>query len=100
MFFIPYILYDTMAIWFALMLVIGGSLLENWILVRNAAIFLAVKIYPALCNYSLFRKLGGEFRFHREVKTSRRRRKEDLDNLDKKADDDIMEMQALKCTEV
>lgn len=91
-----------MAIWFAFLLIISGAFLINLILIRNSAIFLVVKIYPALCNYSLFRKMGGEFRFNREVKTSKIRRKETSNGSDKKSkfDDEIIEMQALKCTEV
>lgn len=46
--------------------------------------------------------MGGEFRFDRKVKTPKIRRNIDSDNFDKKAKsgDEVIELQALKCTEV
>lgn len=41
----------------------------NFILIRNCSIFSSVKLYPAICNYSLFKKLGGKFAFTRETPT-------------------------------
>jgi hypothetical protein len=51
----------------SLILIIGGLFLENFILVRNCTIFVSVKIYPAVCNYSYFKVNGGTFTFTREV---------------------------------
>lgn len=81
-----------MAIWFSIMLVIGGLFLVNLILIRNCLIFLAVKSYPSLCNYSLFRKMGGKFQFERDLK----RRKNDK----KYEEDEIIELRQTKVTEV
>lgn len=47
--------------------IIAGLFTFNFILVRNCSIFVSVKLYPAICNYSLFRKLDGKFEFTREV---------------------------------
>lgn len=48
-------------------LIIGGLFNVNFILIRNCSIFASVKIYPAICNYSLFKKMNGKFKFTREV---------------------------------
>lgn len=39
----------------------------NLILIRNCSIFMSIKVYPAICNYSLFKRMGGKFEFTREV---------------------------------
>lgn len=39
----------------------------NLILIRNCSIFVSIKLYPAICNYSLFKRMGGKFEFTREV---------------------------------
>lgn len=39
----------------------------NFVVVRNCSIFTSMKIYPAICNYSLFLKMGGKFEFTRDV---------------------------------
>lgn len=48
-------------------LIIGGLFHINLILIRNCSIFASVKLYPAICNYSLFKKLNGKFKFTRDV---------------------------------
>jgi hypothetical protein len=48
-------------------LIIAGLFLMNFVLVRNCTIFVSIKAYPAVCNYSLFKKMGGVFSFTREV---------------------------------
>lgn len=48
-------------------LMIAGLFLLNFILVRNCSIFVSIKIYPSICNYSLFKDLGGKFTFTRDV---------------------------------
>jgi hypothetical protein len=66
-FFIPYLLFDLFFIWMAFILVIGGLFEVNLILIRNCSIFASVKIYPAVCNFSLFRRMNGRFEFSRDV---------------------------------
>lgn len=78
------------------MLIIGGLFLLNFILIRNCLIFLAVKLYPSLCNYSLFRKMGGKFQFERDSKKTRREQ-----NYDKNFTEfEIIELNASKVTDV
>lgn len=51
-------------------LVIGGLFTVNMILIRNCSIFVSVKVYPLICNYSLFKKMNGKMEFTREVPTA------------------------------
>lgn len=51
----------------AFIAIIAGMIHVNLILIRNCSIFVSVKIYPAICNYSLFKKLNGNFEFTRDV---------------------------------
>lgn len=66
-FLIPYIIYDFYIIWMSIIMVIGGMFTVNLILIRNCSIFASVKLYPAICCYSLFKKMNGKFQFSREV---------------------------------
>lgn len=66
-FFIPYLIFDLFIIWMSFILIIGGLFHINLILIRNCSIFASVKLYPAICNYSLFKKLNGKFKFTRDV---------------------------------
>lgn len=75
----------------------------NFVLVRNCSIFVSVKIYPALCNYSLFREMGGRFRFTREVPSAlgppidfeSRRKSFQMKKKRRKDADDELELEAL-----
>jgi hypothetical protein len=51
----------------AFIAIIAGLFTVNLILIRNCSIFVSVKFYPAICNYSLFKKLNGKFEFTRDV---------------------------------
>lgn len=48
-------------------MIIGALLMLNFIMLRNCSIFCSIKFYPAICNYSLFKKMGGKFQFSRDV---------------------------------
>lgn len=63
----PYILYDFYIIWMSVIMIIGGMFTVNLILIRNCSIFASVKLYPAICSYSLFKKMNGKFKFSRDV---------------------------------
>jgi hypothetical protein len=63
----PYFVFDIFICWMFFICVIAGLITINLILIRNCSIFVSFKIYPAICNYSLFRKLDGKFKFTREV---------------------------------
>ena len=63
-------IFDFFIIWMSFLMIIGGMFYVNLILIRNCSIFCSVKIYPAICNYSLFKKMKGKFKFTREVPTA------------------------------
>ncbi|CRL07557.1 CLUMA_CG020522, isoform A [Clunio marinus] len=105
--FIPYFLFDIYIIWISFIMIIGGLFELNFVLIRNCSIFASVKIYPAICNYSLFRKLGGKFEFTREVPSpigpnidfESRRRSSDIKKKRRKDGEDF-EMETLQTVQI
>lgn len=105
-FFIPYLAFDFFIIWMAMTMIIGGLFTQNFILIRNCSIFASIKIYPAICNYSLFKKLKGKFKFTRDVPSaigpsidfeSRRRSTETKRRLKEKANGfELEELHSIK----
>ncbi|XP_070501479.1 uncharacterized protein [Chironomus tepperi] len=66
-FAIPYIIYDSFIIWMSLISIFAALFNMNFVMVRNCSIFASVKFYPAICNYSYFRDVGGKFTFSRDI---------------------------------
>jgi len=66
-FAIPYIIYDSFIIWMALISIFAALFNMNFVMVRNCSIFASIKFYPAVCNYSYFRDVGGKFTFSRDI---------------------------------
>ncbi|CAG9810538.1 unnamed protein product [Chironomus riparius] len=66
-FAIPYIIFDSFIIWMSLISIFAALFNMNFVMVRNCSIFASIKFYPAICNYSYFRDVGGKFTFSRDI---------------------------------
>lgn len=66
-FAIPYIIYDSFIIWMSVLSIFAALFNMNFVMVRNCSIFASIKFYPAVCNYSFFRDVGGKFSFSRDI---------------------------------